>query len=142
MPVWWAGWAWRRDPARVGPKEARELVQAGKLDAEEASAPSSIEAAARNGPVHASLRRSDDTTAATEISCGGEILFDGSPAHVLMVRDVSLQLKLEQNLRRAVNLLGPTRIATTLTDLGVTPHLVSVSTCYVAGNRRGRRPAT
>jgi thioester reductase-like protein len=34
-----------------------------------------------------------------------------------------------------VNLLGPTRIVQTLTALGVTPHLVAVSTCYVAGNR-------
>jgi fatty acyl-CoA reductase len=39
-----------------------------------------------------------------------------------------------------VNLLGPTRIAATLNDLGVTSHLVSVSTCYVAGNRRGAAP--
>ena len=39
-----------------------------------------------------------------------------------------------------VNLLGPSRIARTLQDLGVTPHLVSVSTCYVAGNRRGAAP--
>ncbi|MCU1497722.1 MAG: hypothetical protein JWM47_1675 [Acidimicrobiales bacterium] len=39
-----------------------------------------------------------------------------------------------------VNLLGPTRIARTLTDLQVTPHLVAVSTCYVAGNRRGAAP--
>ena len=39
-----------------------------------------------------------------------------------------------------VNLLGPTRIVETLHDLGVTPHLVSVSTCYVAGNRRGAAP--
>lgn len=36
-----------------------------------------------------------------------------------------------------VNLLGPSRIALTLRDLGVTPHLVAVSTCYVAGSRRG-----
>jgi HAD superfamily hydrolase (TIGR01490 family) len=36
-----------------------------------------------------------------------------------------------------VNLLGPSRIAATLQDLGVAPHLVAVSTCYVAGNRRG-----
>jgi HAD superfamily hydrolase (TIGR01490 family) len=36
-----------------------------------------------------------------------------------------------------VNLLGPSRIVLTLHDLGVTPHLVAVSTCYVAGNRRG-----
>ncbi len=39
-----------------------------------------------------------------------------------------------------VNLLGPTRIARTLGDLGVTPHLVAVSTCYVAGSRRGDAP--
>ncbi len=39
-----------------------------------------------------------------------------------------------------VNLLGPTRIATLLNELGVTPHLVAVSTCYVAGNRRGSAP--
>jgi fatty acyl-CoA reductase len=39
-----------------------------------------------------------------------------------------------------VNLLGPSRIVATLADLDVTPHLVSVSTCYVAGNRRGAAP--
>jgi fatty acyl-CoA reductase len=39
-----------------------------------------------------------------------------------------------------VNLLGPTRIVQALHELGVTPHLVSVSTCYVAGNRRGAAP--
>ncbi len=36
-----------------------------------------------------------------------------------------------------VNLLGPVRIAEMLHELGVSPHLVCVSTCYVAGNRRG-----
>src|SRR3954447_10866581 len=39
-----------------------------------------------------------------------------------------------------INLLGPTRIVDTLNAAGVTPHLVSVSTCYVAGNRRGNAP--
>jgi alcohol-forming fatty acyl-CoA reductase len=39
-----------------------------------------------------------------------------------------------------VNLLGPSRVAQTLTALGVRPHLVAVSTCYVAGNRRGSAP--
>ena len=39
-----------------------------------------------------------------------------------------------------VNLLGPSRIARTLQDLDVTPHLIAVSTCYVAGNRRGSAP--
>jgi len=39
-----------------------------------------------------------------------------------------------------VNLLGPTRIAAVCNDLGITPHLVAVSTCYVAGNHRGAAP--
>jgi HAD superfamily hydrolase (TIGR01490 family) len=39
-----------------------------------------------------------------------------------------------------VNLLGPSRIVAMCRDLGVTPHLVAVSTCYVAGNRRGAAP--
>jgi alcohol-forming fatty acyl-CoA reductase len=39
-----------------------------------------------------------------------------------------------------VNLLGPRRIVDVLHDLGANPHLVSVSTCYVAGNRRGGAP--
>src|SRR5688572_724695 len=39
-----------------------------------------------------------------------------------------------------VNLLGPMRIAEALRSVGSTAHLVAVSTCYVAGNRRGRAP--
>ncbi|MGE0877982.1 MAG: HAD-IB family phosphatase [Acidimicrobiia bacterium] len=39
-----------------------------------------------------------------------------------------------------INLLGPTRIADLLNAAGVTPHFVAVSTCYVAGNRRGDAP--
>ncbi|CAB4322593.1 MAG: HAD-IB family hydrolase [Actinobacteria bacterium] len=39
-----------------------------------------------------------------------------------------------------VNLMGPTRIAQLCNELGVAPHLVAVSTCYVAGNRRGNAP--
>ncbi len=39
-----------------------------------------------------------------------------------------------------VNLLGPTRIAALCNELNIAPHLVAVSTCYVAGNRRGAAP--
>ncbi len=39
-----------------------------------------------------------------------------------------------------INLLGPTRIAEACHALGIRPHLVAVSTCYVAGNRRGDAP--
>ncbi len=48
--------------------------------------------------------------------------------------DAPLDLAIE------VNLLGPTRIAQLCHALDVTPHLVAVSTCYVAGNRRGAAP--
>jgi len=40
----------------------------------------------------------------------------------------------------AVNLLGPSRVAQTLTAIGSSAHLVAVSTAYVAGNRRGEAP--
>jgi HAD superfamily hydrolase (TIGR01490 family) len=39
-----------------------------------------------------------------------------------------------------VNLLGPSRVASVLDDVGCSAHVVSVSTCYVAGNRRGGAP--
>src|SRR5439155_2040610 len=39
-----------------------------------------------------------------------------------------------------INLLGPSRIATTLGSLGSTAHLIAVSTAYVAGTRRGDAP--
>ena len=38
------------------------------------------------------------------------------------------------------NLLGPIRLVQLLADIGTTPHLISVSTAYVAGNRRGFAP--
>ena len=39
-----------------------------------------------------------------------------------------------------VNLLGPSRIAGALAACGSRAHLISVSTCYVAGSRRGAAP--
>ncbi len=39
-----------------------------------------------------------------------------------------------------INLLGPVRVARTLTEVGADAHLVAVSTCYVAGSRRGAAP--
>jgi len=39
-----------------------------------------------------------------------------------------------------VNLMGPVRLVNTLNELQITPHLVMVSTCYVAGNRKGDAP--
>ncbi|MGI9601034.1 MAG: HAD-IB family phosphatase [Acidimicrobiales bacterium] len=51
---------------------------------------------------------------------------------------VSFDSPLDQAVE--INLLGPVRIAELLDDLGVEPHLVAVSTCYVAGSRRGDAP--
>ena len=39
-----------------------------------------------------------------------------------------------------VNLLGPSRVAAVLTEVGSQAHLLAVSTCYVAGSRRGAAP--
>lgn len=51
---------------------------------------------------------------------------------------VSFDSPLDQAVE--INLLGPVRIARTLRELQVTPHLVAVSTCYIAGSRRGAAP--
>jgi fatty acyl-CoA reductase len=51
---------------------------------------------------------------------------------------VSFDSPLDQAVE--INLLGPTRVAALCNELGVAPHLVAVSTCYVAGNRRGNAP--
>ena len=51
---------------------------------------------------------------------------------------VSFDSPLDQAVE--VNLLGPVRIAQTLNELAISPHLVSISTCYVAGSRRGAAP--
>lgn len=51
---------------------------------------------------------------------------------------VSFDAPLDQAVE--VNLLGPVRITEALAELGTTPHLVAVSTCYVAGSRRGAAP--
>ncbi len=39
-----------------------------------------------------------------------------------------------------VNLLGPARVASALAEAGSSAHMIAVSTCYVAGSRRGAAP--
>jgi alcohol-forming fatty acyl-CoA reductase len=51
---------------------------------------------------------------------------------------VSFDSPLDQAVE--INLLGPSRIAALCNEIGATPHLIAVSTCYVAGNRRGNAP--
>lgn len=51
---------------------------------------------------------------------------------------VSFDSPLDQAVE--VNLLGPTRVAETLSSVGSHAHLIAVSTAYVAGTRRGPAP--
>ena len=82
------------------------------------------------------------TTVAGDVGTDGLGLADADRdilASCDIVIDSAATVSFDSPLDSAVeiNLLGPTRIVQLLNDLGVTPHVVSVSTCYVAGNRRG-----
>jgi alcohol-forming fatty acyl-CoA reductase len=65
-------------------------------------------------------------------------LFKSSDVIIHSAAAVSFDSPLDSAVQ--INLLGPTRIADLCNELGITPHLVAVSTCYVAGNRRGNAP--
>lgn len=93
----------------------------------------------------------DSMCARRIVTIAGDVSTDGlglSPedAQILASCDVVIHsaaaVSFDSPLDSAVeiNLLGPTRIAHALQALGVSPHLVAVSTCYVAGNRRGNAP--
>ncbi len=85
------------------------------------------------------------TTIAGDVSNDGLGLSDADRA-VFATADVIIHsaatVSFDSPLDRAVeiNLLGPVRIAELCHELGIRPHLVAVSTCYVAGNRRGNAP--
>ncbi|MDP9453572.1 MAG: SDR family oxidoreductase [Actinomycetota bacterium] len=93
--------------------------------------------------------RFDDEVARRVTVVGGDVGTDGlslddGGREALASCDVAVHaaaaVAFDSPLDRAVevNLLGPTRLAQTLQSVGAGPHLISVSTCYVAGNRRGR----
>ncbi len=82
---------------------------------------------------------------------GGDVSTDGlglnaddrvvfSTADVVIHSAAAVAFDSPLDMALEINLLGPSRVADTLNALGVTPHLVAVSTCYVAGNRRGSAP--
>ncbi|MEZ5297403.1 MAG: SDR family oxidoreductase [Ilumatobacteraceae bacterium] len=85
------------------------------------------------------------TTITGDVSNDGSRLNDDD-RRIFSTADVVIHsaatVSFDSPLDRAVeiSLLGPVRIAQLCHDLGVSPHLVAVSTCYVAGNRRGRAP--
>ncbi len=85
------------------------------------------------------------TTITGDVSSDG-LGLDDTDRQIFSTADVIIHsaatVSFDSPLDRAVeiNLLGPVRIAELCHDLGITPHLVAVSTCYVAGNRRGKAP--
>ena len=85
------------------------------------------------------------TTIAGDVSADGlglsdedRMIFSTADTIIHSAATVSFDSPLDQAVE--INLLGPVRIAQLCNDLGITPHLVAVSTCYVAGNRRGTAP--
>jgi len=93
----------------------------------------------------------DEMTARRIVTINGDVSRDGlglSDEHQAVVASCDVVIhsaaavSFDSPLDSAVeiNLLGPARIAELLNAMGVTPHLVAVSTCYVAGNRRGNAP--
>jgi fatty acyl-CoA reductase len=85
------------------------------------------------------------TTITGDVSSDGLGLSD-EDRRIFSTADVIIHsaatVSFDSPLDRAVeiNLLGPVRIAQLCHDLEIAPHLVAVSTCYVAGNRRGNAP--
>ena len=65
----------------------------------------------------------------------GRAALSGCDLFIHSAAIVSFDSPLDQAVE--INLLGSVRIVETLRGLGITPRLVAVSTCYVAGSRRG-----
>ncbi len=93
----------------------------------------------------------EEMTSKRIIAIGGDVSVDGlgldeqglaelSTCDIFIhsAASVSFDSPLDQAVE--INLLGPVRIAETLKNLQIAPHLVAVSTCYVAGSRRGSAP--
>jgi fatty acyl-CoA reductase len=85
------------------------------------------------------------TTVAGDVSADGlglgdadRTMFASCDTVIHSAATVSFDSPLDQAVE--INLLGPTRIVELCNELGVRPHVVAVSTCYVAGNRRGNAP--
>lgn len=68
----------------------------------------------------------------------GRRLLAGCDVVIHSAAAVSFDSPLDQAVE--VNLLGPSRVAAALHEVGSTAHLIAVSTAYVAGSRRGPAP--
>ena len=68
----------------------------------------------------------------------GRRLFTSCDTVLHSAAQVSFDAPIDQAVE--TNLLGPVRVIDVLKQAGVAPHVVTVSTAYVAGTRRGRAP--
>ena len=93
----------------------------------------------------------DEMTARRVVAVAGDVATDGlglddDGRAVLAGCDTVIHAAATVNFNSAlddaveVNLLGPARVAAALTSAGGSAHLIAVSTCYVAGSRRGAAP--
>ena len=134
-------------PARAAHPARAAAPRSSSAPSARSSATTPSTASARSSAATASPQMVEDrvTPIAGDVGTDGLGLDDdgrGALAFCDVVIHSAATVSFDSPLDAAVevNLLGPTRIVETLHDLGVTPHLVSVSTCYVAGNRRGAAP--
>ena len=77
----------------------------------------------------------DVTSEGLGLDQAGRQLFVSCDVVIHSAATVSFDSPLDSSIE--INLLGPNRVVDVLKEASVTPHLIAVSTCYVAGNRRG-----
>ena len=93
----------------------------------------------------------EEMTARRVVAVAGDVATDGlrlddEGRAVLASCDIVIHAAATVNFDSAlddaveVNLLGPARVAAVLASAGGSAHLIAVSTCYVAGSRRGAAP--
>ena len=77
----------------------------------------------------------DVTSEGLGLDQAGRQLFVSCDVVIHSAATVSFDSPLDSSIE--INLLGPNRVVDVLKEASATPHLIAVSTCYVAGNRRG-----
>jgi len=128
----------QRTPAAT--RVQKELLKNEAFDRlrEQCAAPGSTETFAEMTARRITTVRGDVSTDRLGLSDIDQQVFGTCEVIIHSAATVSFDSPLDRAVE--INLLGPSRIAELCHALAVTPHLVAVSTCYVAGNRRGNAP--
>lgn len=128
----------RRTPAAT--RVQKELLKNDAFDRlrEQYAAPGSTESFAEMTARRITTVSGDVSTDGLGLTNEGRAAFATCQTIIHSAATVSFDSPLDRAVE--INLLGPSRIAELCHELEITPHLVAVSTCYVAGNRRGNAP--